>query len=392
MRNLDKSTWTRHRFDAIAVNVKDRVDDPASSGYDRYVGLEHLDPRSMTVTRWGDPSEVGATKLVFQPGDVIFGRRRAYQRKVSQATFEGIASAHALVLRAKVDAITERFLPVFLSSDYFLNRAISISVGSLSPTVNWRDLAAQEFDLPPLDEQKRIANLLWAAEEHRGQVNRAFEALQDQSAHWLREKISGEPVEPLERLIAEPVRNGVSKRVNGEGLGYPTLSIAAVRDGRIKPEGNIKHADTSYESIERFVIHSGDFFIVRGNANKNLVARGARATDKDGLPEHTFYPDLLIRVRFNAAVMRPAFGALVWNNDAVHARLVSRAKSTTGTWKVNGKDVRQHELPAPPLPKQDALLRKQAVFDVAAEALRHELKTLNQTRESLLAETFEETR
>ena len=59
------------------------------------------------------------------------------------------------------------FLPVFLSSDYFLDRAIAISVGSLSPTVNWRDLKVQEFDLPPLDEQKRIADLIWAVERHQ---------------------------------------------------------------------------------------------------------------------------------------------------------------------------------------------------------------------------------
>lgn len=174
--NLSKSTWTRHRFDEIAVNVKDRVDDPASSGHDRYVGLEHLDPGSMTISRWGDPSEVGATKLVFQAGDVIFARRRAYQRKVSQATFEGIASAHALVLRAQANVITERFLPVFLSSGYFLDRAISISVGSLSPTVNWRDLASQEFDLPPLERQEEIADLLWAVQNHMVALDHAASA------------------------------------------------------------------------------------------------------------------------------------------------------------------------------------------------------------------------
>src|SRR5262249_53269211 len=100
-------------------------------------------------------------------GDVIFGRRRAYQKKVALAEFEGICSAHALVLRARPDYIHPDFLPVFLSSDYFLDRAIAISVGSLSPTVNWRDLKIQEFNLPPLDEQKRIFDLLWAIEANR---------------------------------------------------------------------------------------------------------------------------------------------------------------------------------------------------------------------------------
>lgn len=165
--NLEKSTWKRVAFGDVIDSITDRVDNPSEAGVDRYVGLEHLDPGVMTVQRWDSPDKVAAQKLRFLPGDVIFGRRRAYQKKVAKAEFEGICSAHALVLRARPDYVDADFLPVFLSSDYFLKRAIEISVGSLSPTVNWRDLKVQEFDLPPLDEQKRIADLLWAAERER---------------------------------------------------------------------------------------------------------------------------------------------------------------------------------------------------------------------------------
>jgi hypothetical protein len=42
---------------------------------------------------------------------------------------------------------------------------MSISVGSLSPTINWKTLSQQEFAIPPLDEQRRIAEMLWAADE-----------------------------------------------------------------------------------------------------------------------------------------------------------------------------------------------------------------------------------
>jgi type I restriction enzyme S subunit len=164
---LGKSAWKSVAFGDVIESITDRVDSPSEAGVDRYVGLEHLDPGVMTVQRWDSPDKVEAQKLRFQPGDVIFGRRRAYQKKVARAEFEGICSAHALVLRARPDCVDPEFLPVFLSSDYFLERAIEISVGSLSPTVNWRDLEVQEFDLPPLDEQKRLADLLWAVERDR---------------------------------------------------------------------------------------------------------------------------------------------------------------------------------------------------------------------------------
>lgn len=162
-----KTGWRTWRFDQMAVMVNDRIDDPAEAKVDHYVGLEHLDSDSLTIRRWGSPSDVEATKLVFRKGDIIFGRRRAYQRKLGVAPFDGICSAHALVLRAKTDVVLKAFLPFFMQSDLFMERAKQISVGSLSPTINWKTLAAEEFVLPPLDEQRRITEVLEAVHNVR---------------------------------------------------------------------------------------------------------------------------------------------------------------------------------------------------------------------------------
>jgi type I restriction enzyme, S subunit len=151
--------WRPIKFAQIADYVNERVDDPSKAGVARYVGLEHLDPESLTIRRWGTPKDVESTKLRFRPGDIIFGKRRAYQRKLAVAPFEGICSAHAMVLRARPDAVVPEFLPFFMQSDGFMERAQAISVGSLSPTINWKTLAAQEFVLPPLAKQ-----VLWARE------------------------------------------------------------------------------------------------------------------------------------------------------------------------------------------------------------------------------------
>lgn len=159
-----KSGWKMVKFGDIAQNVAVRVD-PADAKTDVYVGLEHLDPSTLHLRQWGHPSDVTGQKLAFKKGDVIFGRRRAYQRKLAIAEFDGICSAHAMVVRAKPKMILPEFLPFFLQSDMFMERAIEISVGSLSPTINWKTLKVQEFPLPPLDEQKCIAEILWAADE-----------------------------------------------------------------------------------------------------------------------------------------------------------------------------------------------------------------------------------
>lgn len=168
--------WTRVKFGDIAASITERVDDPSAAGVDRYVGLEHLDPESTAIRRWGSPSDVEATKLRFYPGDVIYGRRRAYQRKLGVADFDGICSAHALVLRAKPGVCLPEFLPFFLQSDAFHQRALDISVGSLSPTINWKTLAVQEFALPPLDEQQRIVKLLFSCSRYEGALRQSSAA------------------------------------------------------------------------------------------------------------------------------------------------------------------------------------------------------------------------
>lgn len=171
--NKLKPGWKIWRFDQIATNVNVRIDKPSESGMEHYVGLEHLDPDSLRIRRWGSPDDVEATKLVFKKGDIIFGRRRAYQRKLGVAEFDGICSAHAMVLRAKPDVVLPEFLPFFMQSDLFMNRAVEISVGSLSPTINWKTLAVQEFTLPSLEEQRKAAEALELFDEQSG----AFESL-----------------------------------------------------------------------------------------------------------------------------------------------------------------------------------------------------------------------
>lgn len=165
MKQSPRTGWKTYRFDQIATNVNVRVDNPSESGLEHYVGLEHLDSGTLKISRWGSPGDVEATKLIFKKGDVIFGRRRAYQRKLGVAEFDGICSAHAMVLRAKPDVVLPELFPFFLQSDVFMNKAIEISVGSLSPTINWKTLASQGFSLPPRNEQEQLLRRLSLASQ-----------------------------------------------------------------------------------------------------------------------------------------------------------------------------------------------------------------------------------
>lgn len=151
-----------YRFDEIAINSTKKKK-PTEEDKVHYIGLEHIDPGCFNIVRWGSDVAPTGDKLLMQKGDVLFGKRRAYQRKVGIAPFDGIFSAHGMVLRPNTEIIDANYFPFFISSDRFMETAVRISVGGLSPTINWKDLAKQKFDLPTLEEQKVLADKLWAA-------------------------------------------------------------------------------------------------------------------------------------------------------------------------------------------------------------------------------------
>ena len=265
---IDKSTWKIHTFDQIAVNVNDRIDVPAESGLERYVGLEHLTPGELRISRWADPTEAKAQKLHFLPGDVIFGRRRAYQRKVAQADFEGLCSAHALVLRAKPDVCIEEFLPHFIASDSFMERAIGISVGSTSPTVNWKDLRHQEFLLPTIEEQHRIADLLWQFEQTLESLSEA-EQIVSNSRETAFESLIREldvPLVDLRQLLSYSTVGVVVKPASlytDSQDGVPALRGADIRPGVIDTSQCVRFDREKEKDVSKSRLRLDDVVVVR---------------------------------------------------------------------------------------------------------------------------------
>ena len=165
-------------FDKIANNISERVE-PKNTTLTTYVGLEHLDADNLRIERTGIPGDVIGTKLKIYKGDIIFGKRRAYLRKVAVSHFDGIASAHSMILRANEKNIEKEFLPYFMQSDAFMGRAVQISEGSLSPTIKWKTLAQQEFVVPKKEKQKELTILFKQFDSTIGQLKQQKATLKD---------------------------------------------------------------------------------------------------------------------------------------------------------------------------------------------------------------------
>lgn len=222
---FDRKGWKRLPFGAFADSINERVE-PVNAAEEIYVGLDDLDPGSLHIRRWGKGSDVIGTKLRFLKGDIIFGRRRAYQRKLAVAEMDGICSAHAMVVRAKPNVVLPEFLPFLMMSDRFMNRAVEISVGSLSPSINWSTLKLQKFDLPPLAQQRRFAEILWAVNETAQSFERLHESLGDTKDAFLSQTFGIEGKWPsLEaRKFCFAVTDGTHDSPKPSSDGFPLVT------------------------------------------------------------------------------------------------------------------------------------------------------------------------
>lgn len=130
---------------------------------DRYpvVGLEHLIPQEIKLTEWSEGTENTFTKM-FRKGDVLFGRRRAYLKKAAVAPFDGICSGDITVIQAIPQKILPELLPFVIQNETFFDFAVGGSAGSLSPRVKWEHLRNYEFELPEVEKQRELGEVLWA--------------------------------------------------------------------------------------------------------------------------------------------------------------------------------------------------------------------------------------
>jgi type I restriction enzyme S subunit len=156
--------WTETSLGKISTNISTRVAPENLEIEIPYIGLEHVDPRTSLISKWGEIESVSSSVAPFEPGDVLFGRLRPYLHKVAFATFPGVCSPEILVLRAR-EGCEPGFLHLICSADSTITACVEMSAGTRMPRTSATDLASILISLPPLDEQMRIVELISSMDE-----------------------------------------------------------------------------------------------------------------------------------------------------------------------------------------------------------------------------------
>ena len=373
----------KYRFEQIAINSTEKRM-PSDDDRLTYIGLEHLDSGSLTVRRWGSAVPLKGEKLVMHKGDVLLGKRNAYLRRAAIAPHDGIFSAHGMVLRPREDVIDKTFFPLFIASDYFFDTAIRISVGSLSPTVNWKDLRISEFEIPDLETQKKLAQVLWAMndtmEAYKKLISITDELVKSQFIEWFGDPVLNEKNWPMTTLnnVAEirigPFGSLLHKEDYIEG-GHALVNPSHIIDGQIVPDNKLTVSDEKYNMLSAYHLENGDIVLGR----RGEMGRCAVVT-RPGLLCGT--GSMIIRAKGN---LQPFFLQKILSSPSYKTVIESKAVGVT-MMNINVPIVSSLMLPLLPTSLQDEYIAFVRQSDKSKFELEQALSELTATYKRIISE------
>jgi type I restriction enzyme S subunit len=347
-----KPGWRRVKFGDVVRLSKARSQDPLADGIERYVGLEHLEPGDLRIRSWGSVADGVTFTSVFRPGQVLFGKRRAYQRKVAVADFSGVCSGDIYVLETNdAQVLLPELLPFICQTDAFFDHAVGTSAGSLSPRTNWTSLADFEFPLAPLDEQARLVGALQALERTSEAHQRVGDVADQLIRSLLSDLLNRElPVVELGSVV-QGTQYGLSINAGSDGQ-YPMLRMTNIEDG-LCVENDIKYVDLNDKDFEAYRLVQGDVLFNRTNSYELVGRTGVYELNGD----HVF-ASYLVRIKTNTEKLEPKFLTLYLNSDFGRRQVLAYATKAVSQANVNASNLLRVRLPLPPLGVQQQVLNE----------------------------------
>ncbi|MBQ6391492.1 MAG: restriction endonuclease subunit S, partial [Eggerthellaceae bacterium] len=335
----------------VCTEYKGRVDDVGNLPI---VGLEHLSQSDIDLL--GSSHEETTFTKGFLKGHVLFGRRRAYLKKASLAPFDGVCSGDIIVIEAKDGKLFPGLLPFVIQNDFLFDFAVENSAGSLSPRVKWKDLSRFEFDLPPMEEQERLAELLWAAQETKRVYARLLLACDEMVKSRFIEMFGDPASNPYGFHMAGltelgSCKNGMNFHSSDSGVELPCLGVADFKDLSVVDgvEG-LSTVSLNERPSDDCFLNDGDIVFVRSNGNKELVGR-CLAVYTYG--KEAVFSGFCIRLRLNNDDVRVPY--LVWalKQPSLRSQMFGRGANVQN---LNQKILSRVHVPVPSMALQDEFL------------------------------------
>ena len=293
------------KFGDICREVKLTTKDPIADGYERYIGLEHLDSGSLKIKRWGMIAEDNPSfTRVFKKGHILFGKRRPYLKKAAIAEFDGICSGDIIVMEPKEALEASGLLPFIIQGENFWTWAIQTSSGSLSPRTKFKSLAELIVDLPSIEDSHRIekvlskttvvSNLLDDLNESLSSVRTVFlkDVFRAKAIGWNSSTLGDLFDVQLGKMLSKKAKQGLNPK--------PYLANFNVQWNKIDVS-ELNHMDFDDREMDKFRLRNGDILVCEGGEI-------GRSAIWKGEIEECYYQKALHRLRpIDKSVIAPEF-------------------------------------------------------------------------------------
>ena len=364
--SVDPSKFTEEVFDLYSIPAFDRGEPEIVAG-----------------------SEIGSAKQVVEPGDVLLSKIVPHIRRSWIVGKERgrriIASGEWIVFRSE-RANPDYLRQVLVGAPFhtqFMNTVAGVG-GSLL-RARPAHVAKIAIPLPPLAEQRRIAEVLDRAEALRAKRRAALAQLDSLTQSLFLDLFGdpatnpkGWPIKTLGDLVAE-FRYGSSNKSANQGK--PALRIPNVAGGTIDLT-NLKLVPVDAAEFERLRLRDGDLLFVRTNGNPDFVGRCAvfdsKAAATSGFAGNEFiFASYLIRARLAATSIAPVFLREYLLGDEGRRQLRSRSKTSAGQFNINTESLGAIPVPVPPIPLQREFARRVTAVEALKTAQRASLAELD---------------
>ena len=397
---IDRSNWSLVKFGDVAVPQKKSVD-RENTELTRYVKGEHMYSEDIHLREWGELADeyLGPAFIrYFEKGDILYGSRRTYLKKVTVAPFEGITANTTFVIKAKESKIEKRLLPFLMLSDGFTEHSIRNSKGSVNPYINWKDIANYEFLLPPKEQQAQLAELLWAMDEviekERAVLARLEESLNSNIENLihgieLSNKTIRKVISEMELKMPTVKLKRLGEFLKGKGISKAEVSadgIPCVRYGELYT----RH----YRIIRKFYSFVTDE--VAGASFRlqkhDIVFAGSGETITEIGQSAAFIDDVEAYAGGDTLIFRPKVMDGIYLGYLMNSQLVRQQLNKYGTgatvMHIYKSDLEKIIVPDLSLTEQQDIGRKLEAFSVNVSSAKQKIDSSQALQKSLINQIF----
>jgi len=371
---------------AIRTTVKC---EPEISDSVRWVGADHLDEGDFTVKRWSttdDPLFPPTFKFAVKSGSVLIHSRNP--KKIATLNFDAITGEKFFCLLPKTPALLHpSFLAYQLQSGHFFEYVMNRFTGSVNKFLNWSALADYEFELPSIEEQHRIVEVMTAVDEHIESLRHQLDVLQTTRKSVLHHLLNAGGEGWTQTTLGQVCRlvKGISYKSSelvGDGEGIPFINLKSIdRGGGFRSDG-LKWFQGKPK--EGQIVRTGDLVLCCTDLTKEKAILGfpLLVPEVPGIDELCISLDMA-KLLVDSEKSSNGFMFLVLQGNQMREFMIAHSSGTT-VLHLQTRAIGEARFSLPPLNEQQHIVDEVSKIDGLIKETNSALASTQQLRSALL--------